>query len=86
MDFDKAYKADGWSNGIAWRVFAWETKPDEDTEWSGIRVNTGNVLAHMVGDDRDFVFDPLDLTPIADEDYCSECGQVGCKGDMSGLG
>lgn len=36
------------------------------------------VVAHMVGDDRDFDFDISDLTPIADDDYCSGCGQVGC--------
>lgn len=84
FDFEKAYTADGWSDGIAFRVYKWETKPDEDTEWSGYEVPTGNVLAHMIGDDQEFSFDPLELTAIADEDYCSECGQVGCKGDTLG--
>ena len=36
------------------------------------------VVAHMIGDDQDFTFDVEDLEPIADEDYCSECGQIGC--------
>ena len=78
FDFETTYTAAGWSAGIAWRAFAFETDPDEDTEWTGIENPTGRVLAHMVGDDRTFAFDPDDLEPIADEDYCSCCGQVGC--------
>ena len=36
------------------------------------------VVAHMIGDDQDFTFDVEDLEPIADEDYCPGCGQIGC--------
>jgi hypothetical protein len=36
----------------------------------------------MVGDDREFSTDPADLTIIDDDAYCSECGQIGCHGDM----
>lgn len=78
FDFEPAYTAAGWSAGIAWRAFAYETEPDEDTEWSGYENHTGLILAHMVGDDRTFSFEPDDLTPISDDDYCSGCGQVGC--------
>lgn len=78
FDFESAYIADGWGGGIAWRAFAWETEPDEDTEWTGIENPTGRVLAHMVGDDRTFAFDPDDLVPLAASAYCVECGQVGC--------
>ncbi len=76
FDFNSAYKVKGWP-GIAWRVYGWETKPDEDTEWTGIEARTGKLLAHMVGDDKQFAFDPGDLTPIAEE-YCPDCGQIGC--------
>lgn len=79
FDFDVTYTADGWSSGIAWRVYAWETQPDEDTEWTGIEERTGNVLAHMIGDDRTFSFDPDDLTALPVGGYCVDCGQVGCK-------
>lgn len=78
FDFDATYTADGYG-GVAWRVTGWETKPDEDTEWTGFEVPTGMLVAHMVGDDRDFTFDPDDLTAIPDDAYCPECGQVGCK-------
>jgi hypothetical protein len=37
------------------------------------------VVAHMIGDDRDFTFDIDDLTPIPDDAYCACCGQVGCQ-------
>ncbi len=36
------------------------------------------VIAIMVGDDREFVVDVEDLILISDEDYCSGCGQIGC--------
>lgn len=78
FDFEPAYTASGWSAGIAWRVDGWETCPDEDTEWTGIESPTGLLEAHMIGDDRTFTFDPDDLTPIAEDQYCSCCGQVGC--------
>ena len=79
----EAYTVEGY-RGIAWRVMGWETAPDEDTEWSGIEERTGDVVAIMVGDDRTFTFSPDDLVAIAREDYCGQCGQVGCGHD--GLG
>lgn len=80
-----AFPADAYSvkgyKGIAWYVLGWETMPDEDTEWSGFENRTGQVIARMVGDDRDFVFQPEELTPIQREEYCGECGQMGCTAD-----
>jgi hypothetical protein len=81
FDFSCAYTAQGWSDGIAWRAYAYESEPDEDSEWTGYEQPTGRVLAHMVGDDRAFTFDPDDLEPLDDLDYCAECGQVGCQHD-----
>ena len=78
FNFEPAYTAQGWSSGIAWRVYAYETEPTEETIWSGYEEHTGRVLAHMVGDDRTYAFDPEDLAPLNDHDYCSCCGQVGC--------
>jgi hypothetical protein len=77
----EAYTADGWGKGIAWRVYGWETAPDEDTHWSGTENRTGRVVAVMIGDDRRFTFEPDDLTPLNRADYCGECGQVGCCHD-----
>lgn len=75
-----AYRVAG-HDGVAWRVRGWETEPDEDTEWSGIENRTGRVVCVMVGDDRPFTFDPKDVTPLAREDYCGVCGQIGCAHD-----
>src|SRR3990167_1701462 len=44
---------------------------------------TGQLLAVMVGDDRHNVVDPADLTELTDDEYCSECGQVGCTANAS---
>lgn len=41
----------------------------DDTEW---------VRAVMVGDDQVHLVEIDDLTAIEDDEYCSECGQVGC--------
>ena len=71
---DARYTIAGHS-GVAWYAWGWETEPDEDTEWSGYEVRTG-----QIGDDRQFAIDANDLTPISDGEYCSECGQVGCQG------
>jgi hypothetical protein len=75
-----AYKVKGYG-GVAWWVMGWETEPDEDTEWSGIEPRTGKVVCRMVGDDRNFVFDEDEITAIAREDFCGECGQIGCTHD-----
>jgi len=82
---DAAFPADAYTvsgyRGIAWYVRGWETQADEDTEWTGESPRTGRVVATMVGDDRQFTFDPDELTPLAREDYCGECGQIGCGHD-----
>ena len=75
-----AYRVKGYGR-IAWRVYGWETQPDEDTEWSGYEIRTGNVVAVMIGDDRRFSFEESELQPIKREDFCGECGQIGCKHD-----
>ena len=38
-------------------------------------------VCHMVGDNHKFNFDINRLTPLADEDFCGECGQIGCCHD-----
>ena len=77
----EAYSVAGWGAGIAWYVRGWETEPDEDTEWTGIEPRTGRVVATMIGDDRRFVIDPEDLSPLGELDYCAACGQIGCGHD-----
>ncbi len=78
--FDGAYTQSGYK-GIAWRVLGWETEPDEDTEWTGMENRTGMLVCRMIGDDRDFIFDPDDIEPLDRDEYCSECGQIGCGHD-----
>jgi len=67
--------------GVACYALGWETAPDQDTAWTGIKPRTGQVLLMMVGDDRPFPQDPDDCTPLARERFCGECGQVGCAHD-----
>jgi hypothetical protein len=82
---DQTWSADAYTvrghGGVAWRVYGWETEPDEDTEWSGCENRTGMVICVMVGDDQRFTFDPEDITPIDEDTYCACCGQIGCSWD-----
>jgi hypothetical protein len=61
-----AYRVDGWK-GIAW----YRRKPTRD----------GRAFMTMIGDDRIFEVDADDVHKIDDKDYCSECGQIGCRCD-----
>ena len=89
FDFKPAYKVAG-HGGVAWRVTGYVKEDrlvedyfeDEDgiacyAEWDEVE-DTTRVVAHMIGDDSDWTFDVTDLTPLADDEYCSSCGQVGC--------
>ena len=85
-EIDKeAFPADAYTvtrfAGVAFHVLGWETEPDDDTEWSGYENRTGKVIAVMIGDDHMYAFYPDDVTPMAREDYCGQCGQVGCTHD-----
>jgi len=79
-------------DGVAWRVsgpqLVWEPdmtvcededgneweEPTDDGEW----VPGDRIVCVMVGDDRDFDFDPEDLTPLPDDQDVCSCGQIGC--------
>lgn len=51
--------------------------PDDSGEGNW-EYTEGSVRVRMVGDDRVFTEDIDDLTPLGDDDYCPECGQIGC--------
>jgi hypothetical protein len=79
IDLEARYRVEGYS-GVAWYLLGYEKIRDEDYEWSGIEYeNTDRVWAVMVGDDRVFTFDVEELTELEDDEYCPECGQIGCK-------
>lgn len=75
-----AYAVQGYK-GVAFYVLGWEMEPDEDTEWTGMEVRTGKVVAVMVGDDHRFTFDPNEIAPLERSAYCGSCGQIGCGCD-----
>jgi hypothetical protein len=49
--------------------------------WYVRHVLDGQVICRMVGDDRDFSVGRDELSSLAREDFCGECGQVGCTHD-----
>lgn len=63
-------KIDG-HGGVAWHVLYVERMPNGDE----------SVHCQMVGDDRPEPFNRDDLTVIDSDDFCSQCGQLGCTHD-----
>lgn len=49
--------------------------PEED---DCTEIPTGNYVVTMVGDDREFIAESDDLTPLDEEEFCAGCGQIGC--------
>lgn len=50
---------------------AWVTYGTEE-------VADGDVICHMIGDDRPIRLDPADCTIVDEDEVCWSCGQVGC--------
>lgn len=42
-------------------------------------VDKTRAIVTMVGDDKEWVVDTDELEPLSDEDFCGECGQIGCQ-------
>jgi hypothetical protein len=91
IDFDARYRVKSMP-GVAWWIESYVeefkevewTEEDEDGETLycydvEVSDNTSLVNAIMVGDDRRHVIDVDDLVKIGDDDYCSGCGQIGCR-------
>lgn len=60
--------------GIAFRFVGQATYLDDEGE----EVEHDMVRMVMVGDDVEHWLDPEYVTELADDAYCTECGQVGC--------
>jgi len=94
FDFSRRYRVDeypgiAWySTGYAleWTNEEWiydgEGDPDDESSYLYNEPeeieNRERVVCIMVGDDRKFTFDIDQLTPLEDDEYCPECGQIGC--------
>jgi len=63
--------------GNEWEAETGDGEWVEDTE-------SGMVLMVMVGDDHEHKVDATDCTEIGEDDYCHECGQIGCTADGRG--
>lgn len=47
-------------------------------EWVEQDESCGRVIVVMIGDDRRHEVDIEDLSPLADNEVCDSCGQIGC--------
>ncbi len=77
---DQALRVDD-CPGVAFFVLGYETEPTDNSEWDGVEERTGLLVVRMVGDKRHWAVDPDEVRNLAREDYCGECGQVGCAHD-----
>ena len=93
LDFDARYRVEHMP-GVAWRLIKYVpieveeqysyVDDDGDTIYDSVFVediNPNMVIAIMVGDDRKHEIDVDDLILIDEDDYCHECGQIGCTHD-----
>ena len=96
IDFSANYRIAGYG-GIAWylRSYAkqyteesWEYIEGDPDDQGSYMYNEpeeiedrSRVIAVMVGDDREFEVDIEDITLLPREDFCGQCGQIGCTHD-----
>jgi hypothetical protein len=50
--------------------------------WNAYDYLDGQVNCVMVGDDRDFYFDPDDVTELPEDTPVCSCGQLGCHAEV----
>lgn len=91
INFDAHYKIG--SVGVAWFLLGWAVKyepitclcvddeggeyEEETGEFDKV-ADTDHVVAVMVGDDRREVVELSDLELIPEDEFCRDCGQIGC--------
>lgn len=77
-----AVRVKGW-RGVAFNVLGPEMNEveDENGVWEELLPSPDRVRVVMVGDDKVHVVDKDDCTEIPEDDYCHECGQIGCTHD-----
>lgn len=73
---DGRYQVLGYS-GVAFTVIGYEAFKDFETGCVEVGPDE-QLFGVMVGDDRLIPIDADDLSELKDEEYCSECGQIGC--------
>lgn len=69
----ETYECSHWP-GVAIRVLGWDIVEDGYDHFE----RTGNVTVRMVGDDKHWYVEPASLTVLPEDEYCAECGQIGC--------
>ncbi|MDO8611132.1 MAG: hypothetical protein Q7R95_11455 [bacterium] len=79
IDFDAHFKVKQY-RGISFYLLGWKANEVENEEFQEIELEAdySTVIAVMVGDDRKHEIDIDDLEPLAEEEFCHSCGQIGC--------
>jgi len=78
LDRTVRYRVDGF-DGIAFYIAGPVILTGDD--WDDTYESEDRVLVTMVGDDRTHDVGTDELTPLNEDDYCAECGQIGCTHD-----
>lgn len=85
--FAGAFTVDG-VVGVAWRAIKYKQVPvidpeqidyDDAPDFIEEIDDKDWIIAVMVGDNRRHEIEVSEITMIEDDDYCSQCGQVGCS-------
>lgn len=95
LDLDRRYRVEGYGGVAwrvlgyvtEWTEEEWvydgEGDPEDESSYLYNEPeqveNRERVRAVMVGDDSVHTFGVDEIEPLADDEYCPECGQIGCK-------
>lgn len=87
LDFSAHYNVRGY-RGVAFYLKGYSQRSEEvvdDNGWATGEVEDIEdrewVYAVMVGDDQAHLVEVDDLTKIDEDEFCHECGQLGCTHD-----
>lgn len=53
---------------VGWRGIAWRIE----------KIDPFEATCTMIGDDKEHVFNIEELTPLDENEFCGECGQINC--------
>ena len=80
IDFDAHFRVKGWA-GIAFVAMGYLAEYPELTEDDpepGLVLDKSRIVVVMVGDDKRHIVAASDLIPLNEDEFCPECGQIGC--------
>lgn len=80
IDFDGRFRVKRWPAVavVAMGYFAEYPEPSEEDQEPELMSDESRIVVVMVGDDKRHIVAASDLIPLNEDEFCPECGQIGC--------